>query len=98
RIPTPGERLRCLRAQHGTGSCDVSHRERLVAGPGQSVGGWCSRGGRVSEVERMTPRPLLSQTVFFARATCATPPACLGSVTTQSVQVAFSVVHGSGGS
>jgi hypothetical protein len=51
RIPTPGERLRCLRAQHGTGSCDVSHRERLGRRPRPERGvlvfkRWsCLRGG-----------------------------------------------------
>src|SRR5262249_12427226 len=51
RIATPGERLRCLRAQHGTGCCDVSHRERLDRRPRPERGvlvfkGWsCLRGG-----------------------------------------------------
>jgi hypothetical protein len=69
-----------------------------VAGPGPSVGCGFSRVGRVSEVERMTPRPLIDTTFFLAFSPFATPPSVLWSVKTQSVQVPFSVVHGSGGS
>ncbi len=46
----------------------------------------------------MTPRPLIDTTFFLALSPFATPPSFLWSVTTQSVQVPFSVVHGSGGS
>jgi hypothetical protein len=41
---------------------------------------------------------LLSKTLFFANSIFATPPSFLWSVKTQSIQVAFSAVHGSEGS
>jgi hypothetical protein len=56
-----------------------------VAGPCQIVGFWFSIVSSVSDVERMTPRPLIDKTLFLASSTFETPPSFLWSVKTQSV-------------
>jgi hypothetical protein len=55
---------------------DARGRRGSVAGPCQSVRGWFSIAGRVSAVERMTPRPVIDTTFFLSSLHCCNTALC----------------------